>query len=107
MTSSATPVGASLLNVEVTSVIDGRSIIRTAAATLAVQSPGQTALAGQVRDENDNPLPRVSILKGGATLISLGITDEGGNFFIPVSLSGPQTILVDGSTAILVIQRFL
>jgi RHS repeat-associated protein len=41
----------------------------------------------------------VSIKQGGSTIIDLGMTDAGGNFFIPLSITGPQVFLVDGSTA--------
>ena len=67
--------------------------------TLTVQAPGETVLTGQVRDEKDRPLAGVSIKQGGSTLTDLGVTDAGGNFFIPLSVSGPQIFLIDGSTA--------
>ena len=98
-TSSSTPVGSHVVEVRATSQLEGRLVTRAATVTLAVQAPGQTVLAGQVRDENERPLSGVSIKQGGNTITELGTTDGGGNFFIPLSVAGPQIFLIDGSTA--------
>ncbi len=95
---SATPVGSNAIELRATAQIEGRPITRTALVTLGVQAPGQTILAGEVRDENERPLAGVSIKQGGSILTDLGMTDAGGNFFIPLSVTGPQVFLIDGST---------
>ncbi len=82
-----------------TSVLPTGAVVRTASATLTVEPPGQTVLVGQVRDEDDQPLPNVTIKLSGSTLTTLGVTDAGGNFQVTVPVAGTQTILIDGSTA--------
>jgi hypothetical protein len=67
--------------------------------TLNIAAPGQTVLVGQVLDGDDRPLPNVSIKLGGATLTDLGSSDAAGNLFIPLSVTGPQVFLIDGSPA--------
>jgi len=96
-TTGTTPLGASAITVNGTASVDGRSITRSASTTLDVQAPGQTTLAGQVRDENNFPLAGVRISLGGATIAPLGMTDQGGNFLLPLSVTGPQIVLIDGS----------
>ncbi|MBI3000673.1 MAG: PKD domain-containing protein [Deltaproteobacteria bacterium] len=98
-TTSSTPVGSNAVEVRATTHIEGHTVTRAATITLGVQAPGQTVLAGEVRDENDRPLAGVSIKQGGTTITDLGVTDAGGNFFIPLSVMGQQIFLVDGSTA--------
>ena len=79
--------------------IDGQTVTRTGTVTLNVAAPGQTVLVGQVLDGDDRPLPAVSIKLGGAALTHLGFSDAAGNLFIPLSVTGPQVFLIDGSTA--------
>jgi RHS repeat-associated protein len=98
-TTNSTAVGQSVIELRAASQIVGSTVIRTADITLGVQAPGQTVLIGQVRDGEDHPLAGVSIKQGGSTIIDLGMSDAGGNFFIPLSVTGPQVFLVDGSTA--------
>ncbi|MBI2987006.1 MAG: IPT/TIG domain-containing protein [Deltaproteobacteria bacterium] len=98
-TTNSTPVGAYILELRATAQIEGRAIMRTATITLGIQAPGQTILTGEVRDEQEIPLAGVSIKLGGSTITELGTTDAGGNFFIPLSVAGPQVFLIDGSTA--------
>ncbi len=96
-TTPSTPLGPSAITVSGTATIDGRTVTRTSATTLNLQAAGQTVLAGQVRDQNDLPLAGVRISLGGATITPLGFTDPGGNFLLPLSVTGPQIVLIDGS----------
>ncbi len=98
-TTTFTPVASSTIEVQAATQLEGRSITRTALITLGVQAPGQTVLVGQIRDGQDQPLAVVSIKQGGITISDLGVTDGAGNFFIPLSVSGSQVFLIDGSTA--------
>jgi len=96
---STTPVGSNTIELRAAGQIEGHLITRTALVTLGVQAPGQTILTGEVRDEFEKPLAGVSIKLGGSTITDLGSTDAGGNFFIPLFVTGPQVFLIDGSTA--------
>jgi YD repeat-containing protein len=97
-TSGSTP-SPSTIEVRGTTAIAGTTVTRTATATLAIQAPGQTVLAGQVRDEDEKPLGGVTIKLGGSSPTTLGTTDAAGNFLVPVAMAGPQVFLIDGSTA--------
>jgi RHS repeat-associated protein len=97
--SISTAPGSYPIEVRASAQVEGRAVTRAATLTLAVQAPGQTVLAGQIRDENERPLSGVSIKLGGAAISDLGVSDGGGNFFIPLSVSGLQVFLIDGSTA--------
>jgi RHS repeat-associated protein len=99
LTTSAETPSPSTIEVRGTATIEGSALTRTATATVAIQAPGQTSLAGQVRDEDDKPLAGVSIILVGTPSQTLGTTDAGGNFLVPVPLAGSQVFLVDGSTA--------
>jgi RHS repeat-associated protein len=99
MPTTVTPAGAHLLEIQATTKIDGQTVTRTGTLALNVATPGQTLLVGQVLDGEERPLPGVSIKLGGATLTHLGFSDAAGNIFIPLSVSGPQVFLIDGSTA--------
>ena len=96
-TTGTAPLGPSTMSITGTATIDGRPVTRSASITLDVQPPGQTVLAGQVRDENDLPLAGVRISLGGASITPLGTTDAGGNFLIPLSVTRTQIFLIDGS----------
>ncbi len=98
-TSSGAPVGAHVVEIHASSHIEGQAVTRTAIVTLNVAAPGQTVLVGQVLDGEDRPLPGVSIKLGGVTLTDLGLSDAAGNLFIPLSLTGPQVFVIDGSSA--------
>ncbi|HEY7554703.1 MAG TPA: DUF6531 domain-containing protein [Candidatus Binatia bacterium] len=98
-TTSATPDGAHVVEVQATAQIDGQTVTRTGTVTLNITALGQTVLVGQILDGDDRPLPGVSIKLGGAALTHLGFSDAAGNLFIPLSVSGPQVFLIDGSTA--------
>lgn len=97
-TSGSTPRSAPI-EVRGTATIEGTLITRSATATLSVQATGQTVLVGQVLDENEKPIPGVSIKLGGSTITTLSTTDAAGNFLVTLPIAGPQTILIDGSTA--------
>jgi hypothetical protein len=97
-TTGSTPSSSSI-EVRGTASIDGTATTRTATATLNVQVPGATVLAGQVLDENEKPIPGVSIKLGGSTITTLGSTDAAGNFLVTLSVAGSQVFLIDGSTA--------
>jgi hypothetical protein len=99
LTTSGSSPSSSSIEVRGTASIDGTAITRTATATLNVQAAGQTVLAGQVLDENEKPIPGVSIKLGGSTITTLGTTDAAGNFLVNLSFAGPQVFLIDGSTA--------
>jgi RHS repeat-associated protein len=92
-------VGDVSIEVRGTATLEGTATTRTATATLNLQAPGPTVLVGQVRDENEQPIPGVSLKLGGSTLTTLGSTDAAGNFLILNPPLGPQVFLVDGSTA--------
>ena len=98
-TTYATPTGPHIVEVRAIAQIDGQTVTRTGTVTLNVAAPGQTVLVGQVLDGDDRPLPAVSIKLGGAVLTHLGFSDAAGNLFIPLSVTGPQVFLIDGSTA--------
>jgi hypothetical protein len=98
-TTGATPVGPRTLEVRGTATLNGTDVTRTATVSLDVQPAGQTALAGQVLDDQAQPLAGVSLTLGGPTLTTLGTTDAAGNFLLTNVPTGPQVILVDGSTA--------
>jgi hypothetical protein len=97
-TSGSTP-SPSTIEVRGTATIEGTAATRTVTSTLTVQAPGQTVLIGQVLDENERPIPGVSIKLGGSTITTLGTTDAAGNFLVTLSVAGSQVFLVDGSTA--------
>jgi hypothetical protein len=99
LTTSADTPSPSTIEVRGTTRIEGTATTRTATATLAIQAPGQTYLAGQVRDEDDKPLAGVTIILVGTPSQPLGTTDAGGNFLVPVPVAGSQVFLIDGSTA--------
>jgi RHS repeat-associated protein len=99
MPTTATPTGAHVVEIQGTTQIDGQTVTRTGTVALNVATPGQTLLVGQVLDGEDRPLPGVSVKLGGTTLTHLGFSDTAGNVFIPLSVSGPQVFLIDGSTA--------
>jgi RHS repeat-associated protein len=96
-TSATTPTGSSAIEIRATALVDGLTVTHTAPTTLTVQAPGQTVLIGQVTDRSDQPLAGVRVLLGGPTLTPLGQTDAGGNLFVPLSFSGTQVLLLDGS----------
>ncbi|HEX9138074.1 MAG TPA: DUF6531 domain-containing protein, partial [Nitrospirota bacterium] len=98
-TTSSTPVGNHVIEIRATSVIDTHTVTRVTSSTLTVTTPGQTVLAGQVLDGDDRPLSGVNIKLGGATLTDLGSSDAAGNLFIPLSVTGLQVFLIDGSAA--------
>jgi len=98
-TTSSAPTGAHIIGIPANSQIDGQAVTKTATVTLNIAAPGQTVLVGQVLDGDDRPLPNVSIKLGGATLTDLGSSDAAGNLFIPLSVTGPQVFLIDGSPA--------
>ena len=98
-TTGSTPLGAQPIEIRGTASIGGTATTRTATATLSVQAPGQTYLAGQVRDEDDKPLAGVTITLVGTPSQTLGTSDAGGNFLVPVPVAGSQVFLIDGSTA--------
>jgi RHS repeat-associated protein len=98
-TTTSTPTGAHVVEIRASAQIDGQTIVKTGRVTLNVASPGQTILTGQILDGSERPLAGVSIKLGGSSLVHLGTSDEAGNLFIPLSISGPQVFLIDGSTA--------
>lgn len=65
-------------------------------ASAVVTYSTQTRLSGIVRDTEGNPLPGATVSIVGSQLSSL--TDSSGVFNITNSLSGDQTLLIDGST---------
>jgi len=97
-TTGSTPLGSNGIAVQGTAQIDGSPVTRAGATSLEVQAPGQTMLAGQVRDLNDLPLAGVRISLGGATITLLGVSDQGGNVLVPLEVTGPQVVLIDGSS---------
>jgi YD repeat-containing protein len=97
-TSGSTPATSSI-EVRGSAVIEGTTTTRNATATLNVQAAGATVLAGQVLDENEKPIPGVSIKLGGSTITTLGATDAAGNFLVTLSVAGAQVFLIDGSSA--------
>ena len=96
---SITPIGAHIVEIRASSQVDGQTVVKTVTVTLNIAAPGQTVLVGKVLDGDDRPLPNVSIKLGGATLTNLGSSDAAGNVFIPLSATGPQVFLIDGSPA--------
>ena len=99
LTTTGTTPSSSSIEVRGTATIEGVATTRSATAALNVQAPGATVLAGQVLDENEKPIPGVSIKLGGTTQTTLGITDAGGSFLVSLAVAGPQVFLIDGSTA--------
>jgi RHS repeat-associated protein len=97
-TTGSTP-SSSTIEVRGTATIEGTATTRTATATLNVQAAGATVLAGQVLDENEKPIPGVSIKLGGSTITTLGTTDQAGNFLVTLPVADSQVFLLDGSTA--------
>lgn len=95
--SATTPAGTHPITIVATARIDGVTVTRTATVTLDVRAPGQTVLVGQVRDGSERPLAGVRVLLGGTTLTPLGESDAGGNLVLTLGVSGPQTIVIDGS----------
>ncbi len=98
-TAAGAPAGAYDLEIHASSQIDGRTVSKAVPFTLNISAPGQTVLTGRVLDGDDRPLANVSIKLGGASLIHLGSSDEAGNLFIPLSVTGKQVFLIDGSSA--------
>jgi hypothetical protein len=96
-TSGSTPSSSSI-KVRGIATIEGAAVTRTGTTLLNVQGAGQTVLAGQVLDENEKPIPGVSIKLCGSTITTLGTTDAAGNFLVSLSVAGPQVFLIDGST---------
>ncbi len=97
-TTGSTPLGSAAIEVRGTAQVEGSAVTRTTTVSLTVQAPGQATLVGQVRDENDQPLPGVSIKFGWNPPTTLGVTDAGGNFLVSVPALGSLTVLLDGST---------
>lgn len=66
------------------------------ASALEQGDPGQTRITGVVLDNQDNPLPNVSVRVDGSN--RQAVTNEQGQFKITEVPVGPVHILVDGST---------
>jgi hypothetical protein len=67
------------------------------ASALQAGDPGQTTVTGVVLDNQDNPVPGVTIRVDGTT--RQGVADAQGQFTITEVPVGPVHLLADGSTA--------
>ncbi|MBI3595608.1 MAG: Ig-like domain-containing protein [Nitrospirae bacterium] len=93
-----TPTGLQVIQVQAVAKIEGAAVTKTATISLNVLPSGQTALVGQVQDDQGRPLAGVNIKLGGSTLTTLGTTDAGGNFVLTNVPTGAQIFLIDGSS---------
>lgn len=66
------------------------------ASGLKASDPSQTSISGVVLDNQDNPLPGVTVRVDGTT--RQAIVDEEGRFIITEAPVGPVHLIVDGST---------
>ncbi|MBF0286972.1 MAG: carboxypeptidase-like regulatory domain-containing protein [SAR324 cluster bacterium] len=66
------------------------------ASALQTGNPGNTRVSGLVLDNEDQPLPGVTVRVEGTT--RQAITDEAGQFIIPEVPVGPLHLIADGST---------
>ena len=66
------------------------------ASGLQASDPSQTSISGVVLDNQDNPLPGVTVRVDGTT--RQAIVDEEGRFTITEAPVGPVHLIVDGST---------
>lgn len=81
-------------------VVDGVTQIISAGFTasgLVAGEPAQTTISGVVLDNQDNPLPGVTIRVDGTT--RQAIADAAGQFIITQAPVGPVHLVADGSTA--------
>lgn len=95
-TSGTTPPNSYPLIVTATGLLNGVSTARAANLVLQVQPGGQTSLAGQVLDEDANPV-QGAVVRLGALQAS---TDAAGSFLLLNPPAGAdQLLLVDGGPA--------
>lgn len=66
------------------------------ASALQTGDPGNTRISGLVLDNEDQPIPGVTVRVEGTT--RRGVTDETGQFTIPAVPVGPLHLIADGST---------
>jgi hypothetical protein len=84
------------LTVRATGLLNGALTVRSAPVALQVQAPGVTSLAGQVLDEDAQPV-RGALVKLGPLQTT---TDAAGTFLLPNPPAGPEQLLfIDGGPA--------
>ncbi len=81
-------------------VLNGKTQVITAgfsATAFVPADPGLTSISGVVLDNQDNPVPGVTVRVDGST--RQAVTDEQGRFLITEAPIGPVHLIADGSTA--------
>jgi hypothetical protein len=95
-TTGGTAPGSYPLTIRATGLLNGAVTVRAATVSLQVQAPGVTSLAGQVLDEEAEPV-RGALVKLGTLQTT---TDAAGNFPLPNPPAGPdQLLFIDGGPA--------
>ncbi|MBP8116176.1 MAG: IPT/TIG domain-containing protein [Nitrospira sp.] len=95
-TTAATTAGTYPVTVQATGLVNGSPIDKTVTVNLEVLSGGLTSFAGQVQDEDNQPVKGTRVTMGAVH----AITDAGGNFLLqnpPVGVD--QLFLIDGGPA--------
>ncbi|HRB81419.1 MAG TPA: DUF6531 domain-containing protein, partial [Nitrospira sp.] len=95
-TTGATTAGTYPVTVQATGLVNGSPIDKTVTVNLEVLSGGLTSFAGQVQDEDNQPVKGARVTMGAVH----AITDAGGNFLLqnpPVGVD--QLFLIDGGPA--------
>lgn len=95
-TNGTTPTGTYPLTVTATGLVGGAQTTRTATVNVQVLGTDITTFAGQVLDEEENPV-KGAIVRMGTVETT---TDDGGNFLMQNPPVGPdQLFLIDGGPA--------
>ncbi len=92
---SALAPGTYPFTVTGTGLVNGTLMTRSVTPLLTTLPQGTTALSGRVVTEEEAPLPNVTIRLGTLTTQ----TDGAGSFHLTNPPTGPQVVLLDGSTA--------
>ena len=95
-TNGTTPAGTYPITMTATSAVDGVATSRSVTMNVQVLAAGLTTLAGQILNEDAQPVKGALITVGSAQVR----TDEGGNFLIQnPPVGADQLLLIDGTPA--------
>jgi len=95
-TTGTTATGIYPVTVKTTGLVNGSLVDKTATVNLEVLSGGLTSFAGQVRDEDNQPVKGATVTMGAVH----AITDAGGNFLMQnPPVGADQLFFIDGGPA--------